>query len=261
MHSCSGNVHAIERFGTFDGPGIRYVLFLQGCPFQCQYCHNRDSWSTRTNTLMSVEDVLDDYGTHQAFYRQGGLTVSGGEPLLQTPFVQALFEAAKTRGIHTTLDTSAACYSSRKEAQTRALLAFTDLVLLDIKAIDDGAHRNLTGASNQGVQAFFELCDTLQKKVIVRHVLIPTLNDDELSLSLFEAYVTKFRCVERIEILPYHTHGAQKWSALGKTYPLAGIPPMDSAFAKQIERRFNDILKHRDLTPREYKHSPLHLKK
>lgn len=245
MHNCNGNVHAIERFGTFDGPGLRYVLFLQGCPFQCQYCHNRDSWSTRPHTLMSVSDVFADFESHQAFYAHGGLTVSGGEPLLQLDFVHALFDEAKKRNIHTTLDTSAACYGKHKESQARALLALTDLVLLDIKAVDEAAHQSLTGANNRGIKAFLELCEALKKQVIIRHVLIPTLNDDQHSITEFEDYVTRFRCVEKIEVLPYHSHGAHKWEALGESYPLTGLPDMDKDVAKNVELRLNNTLKQR----------------
>ncbi len=242
MTNSKGNVYAIERFGTFDGPGIRYVLFLQGCPLQCIYCHNRDSWSTKTNTLMSVEDVLEDYHNHQAFYTNGGLTVSGGEALMQMAFVEHLMMEAKKQGIHTALDTSAACYKPKDDDRMRQLLDSVDLVLLDIKAIDNDEHKALTGASNHGVKAFLDLCEQTQQNVIVRHVLIPEINDDTKAIEQLKTYLMPYRCIQKIEILPYHPSGEYKWEALGEAYPLKGLQAMDKTKAKAVENELNQAL-------------------
>ena len=146
MNQCKDmmlNVYAIERMGMFDGPGVRYVLFLQGCPFKCKYCHNRDSWSTDQNSLMSPEEILQDFLKYSMFYGTGGITVSGGEPLLQLDGLIALFKLFKEHNIHTCLDTSGGLFSRQKAPKYRELLHYTDLVLLDIKHIDDTVHRDL----------------------------------------------------------------------------------------------------------------------
>ncbi len=218
-----GNVHSIETLGAFDGPGIRYVLFLQGCPFQCQYCHNRDTWSTRQNKRMSVDDILEDYQKYQRFYKKGGITVSGGEPLLQLPFLIELFTEAKQRGIHTCLDTSAACFNVKAQARFKELMNVTDLVLLDIKHIDPEKHEVLTGSTNTQVLEFARYLDELNVPVIIRHVLVPTISDDPTDLKKLRAFLDTLTNVVNIEILPYHTKGIMKWKELGLNYPLLGI--------------------------------------
>jgi pyruvate formate lyase activating enzyme len=217
------NVHMVETFGMFDGPGIRYVLFLQGCPFQCQFCHNRDSWSQDVNTLMSIDEILDDYSKYQSFYQKGGITVSGGEPLLQADFVLALFKKAKEKGIHTCLDTSAACFNPNKLQVIDQLLEVTDLVLLDIKHMDDDAHKILVGSSNKNVLAFAQYLNKKQVPTIIRHVLIPTINSEEIMLKQLRTFVDTLDNVLDIEILPYHSHGKRKWLDMGLEYPLEHI--------------------------------------
>ncbi len=242
MKHSKGNIHNIETFGTFDGPGIRYVLFLQGCPFKCGFCHNRDSWSTKTNSLMSVDDVMQDYANYEAFYKKGGITVSGGEPLMQASFVYDLFKTAKNKHIHTTLDTSAACYNPKNNAIIKDVLSQTDLVLLDIKHIDKQAHQTLTGSSNHHVLAFLDLLEALNIKTIIRHVLIPTINDDEQSILSLQNHLKHYHTIEKVEVLPYHTNGKHKWTDLGLDYPLEGIPPMEKSVAMAVEKRLNQNL-------------------
>ena len=234
-----GNVHSIETLGAFDGPGIRYVLFLQGCPFQCQYCHNRDTWSTKQNKRMSVEEILNDYQKYQHFYKKGGLTVSGGEPLLQLPFVIELFKEAKLRGIHTCLDTSAACFNTKDQSRFKELMALTDLVLLDIKHIDPQKHKTLTGSSNENVLAFARYLDELNVSVVIRHVLVPTMTDDLDDLMKLRSFLDTLSNVVNIEILPYHIKGIHKWKELGLSYPLLGIHEPSEAMIELSE----DILK------------------
>lgn len=218
-----GNVHFIETFGAFDGPGVRYVLFLQGCPFQCQFCHNRDSWSTETRTLMSVDEVFADFKKYQAFYKDGGITVSGGEPLLQLKFLIALFKKFKEAGIHTALDTSAACFDVRRSEDFKELMKYTDLVLLDIKQINDEKHQILVGASNQRVLDFARFLDELKIKVNTRHVLVPGVNNDLEDLINLRKFLDTLSNIVNIDVLPYHTKGKVKWEAMGLEYPLEGV--------------------------------------
>lgn len=217
-----GNIHWVETMGTFDGPGLRYVLFLQGCPFQCQYCHNRDTWSTRTNRLMTVQEVLTDYTIYGRFYKKGGLTVSGGEPLLQLRFVIDLFHAAKDQGVHTCLDTSAALFNPRDERYLE-LISYTDLVLLDIKHMDPIKHQSLTGSRNDQVLAFARFLDANHIKTIIRYVLVPGLTDHEEDLIALRSFLDGLSNVVGIDVLPYHRSGIYKWKELGQAYPLEHI--------------------------------------
>lgn len=219
----TGNIHSIETFGTFDGPGIRFVLFLQGCPFQCQYCHNRDTWSTADNKLMSVREVLHEFEIYGHFYKDGGITVSGGEALLQLPFLIELFKEAKNRNIHTCLDTSAGCYNPKQIDRYKELLSYTDLVLLDIKHIDDEKHMILTKSSNKFVLEFAKLLSDLKTKTIIRHVLIPTVNDDDIYLQRLREFLNNLDNLINIEVLPYHKKGIKKWNEMGIAYELLDI--------------------------------------
>jgi len=217
------NVHSIETLGAFDGPGIRYVIFLQGCPFQCQYCHNRDTWSQNKNKLMSVSDILNEYQKYNHFYKKGGITVSGGEPLLQIDFLIELFKKAKECNIHTALDTSAACYNFKDNFKFVELMKYTDLVLLDIKHIDEEKHIKLTKSTNKQVLEFARFLDMLKIKVIIRHVLIPTITNDIEDLKRFRSFLDTLTNVIDIEILPYHKKGIKKWQDLNFTYELTHI--------------------------------------
>ena len=217
------NIHSIETFGAFDGPGIRYVLFLQGCPFQCKYCHNRDTWSTGINQLMSADDVLKDYDKYSHFYKKGGLTVSGGEPLLQIPFLIDLFKKAKEKNIHTAIDTSAATFTPSKTALFNELMQYTDLVLLDIKHMDEKAHLDLTGSTNRQVLDFARYLDEMEIPVAIRHVLLPTINADEAHLKKLRSFLDTLSNVTAIDVLPYHTKGIMKWEQMGLIYPLKDL--------------------------------------
>lgn len=245
-----GNVHAIETLGAFDGPGIRYILFLQGCPFQCQFCHNRDSWSTKTNKLMTVEDVVKDYKKYEHFYSKGGITISGGEPLLQLPFLLELFKEFKKMGVHTCIDTSAACYSVRRSEEFKELMKYTDLILLDIKQIEDEKHKVLVGSSNKRVLEFAHFLDELNVPTITRHVLIPGINDYEEDLINLRKFLDTLNNVVDINVLPYHTSGRNKWAEMGLTYPLQGVrePTTDEViFAENILKqnyKYNTKLKY-----------------
>lgn len=209
--------------GMFDGPGVRYVLFLQGCPFKCKYCHNRDSWSTTENKSMAVADVWQDFKKYINFYRPLALTVSGGEPLLQLDALTELFKFFKSQGVHNALDTSGGLFNLARKEKYLELLKNTDLVLLDIKHIDDKIHQDLVGTSNAHILEFARFLSEQNTKVIIRHVLVPGITDDEVSLKRLREFLDNLSNVIKIEILPYHTKGIRKWEALGLEYPLKGV--------------------------------------
>lgn len=217
------NVHSIETFGAFDGPGVRYVMFLQGCPFKCAFCHNRDTWSTRKNQLMSVDDIINNYKRYKNFYKEGGITVSGGEPLLQTKFLIKLFKRCKEEAIHTAIDTSAACYDVKKSDDFHELMKYTDLVLLDIKHIDDNEHKKLVGSTNKQVLAFAKYLSEIDKDVNLRHVLIPTITAKKDALKGLRSFIDTLTNIVKIDVLPYHTKGKTKWEEMGLIYPLGDL--------------------------------------
>lgn len=235
-----GNVHSIETFGAFDGPGLRYVLFLQGCPLRCKFCHNRDTWSTQTNKLMSVEEVLEDYNKYRAFYKKGGLTVSGGEATLQLEFLTELFKEAKKQGIHTCLDTAAGTFRESRIEEFEELIKYTDLVLLDIKHIDNEQHKWLTGSENTNILKFAEFLSKRKIPTILRYVLLPTINSSETHLKQLRAYIDTLDNFVGIDILPYHKAGIYKWEKLGFEYELGHIdvPSQDLIeFAESILKK------------------------
>ncbi|EMT46098.1 MULTISPECIES: pyruvate formate-lyase-activating protein [Anoxybacillus] len=237
----NGFIHSIESCGTVDGPGIRYVIFTQGCLLRCQYCHNADTWDIGKGKQMSVEEIIADAETYLPFMQAsgGGITVSGGEPLLQIDFLIELFRRCKQLGIHTTIDSSGGCYSTEASFQQKLneLLQYTDLILLDLKHIDEKKHRKLTGKTNEHILAFARLLSERNVPVWIRHVLVPTVTDDEEDLRRLAAFIRTLDNVEKIEVLPYHQLGVYKWKALGLTYPLEGIPTPSEQLvekAKQI---------------------------
>ncbi|CDR31492.1 Pyruvate formate-lyase-activating enzyme [Acholeplasma oculi] len=218
-----GNVHSIENFGAFDGPGLRYVLFLQGCPLRCKFCHNRDTWGTEENKLMTVDEILKDYKRFKAFYKGGGLTVSGGEATLQLPFLIELFKAFKKEGIHTCLDTAAGTFRESRIDEFDELLKYTDLVLLDIKHIDDEKHKWLTGATNQNILKFAKYSSDLGVPTVIRHVLLPEINSSDEDLYRLRSFIDTMENVVGIDILPYHKKGIMKWEKMGIPYELGHI--------------------------------------
>ncbi|WP_413378565.1 pyruvate formate-lyase-activating protein [Alkalihalobacillus sp. 1P02AB] len=232
-----GNIHSVETFGAVDGPGIRYVLFLQGCLLRCKYCHNADTWKIGTGTDKTVEEILVELEDYRPFFAasNGGITVSGGEPLLQIPFLIELFKACKERGIHTTIDSSGGCFE-KGELFLKGLdelLDYTDLVLLDLKHIDNQKHRELTGKPNRAPLDFAKHLSKKNIPVWIRHVLVPTINDDEKYLRRLSDFIGTLTNVEKVEVLPYHQMGVYKWEALGYPYPLKGI---DSPSRELIEK-------------------------
>jgi pyruvate formate lyase activating enzyme len=235
-----GNIHSIETFGTVDGPGIRYVIFTQGCLLRCQFCHNADTWEIGTGKQMSVEEIINDLNSYLPFIESsgGGITVSGGEPLLQIPFLIELFKECKKLGIHTTIDSSGGCYSSAPlfQEQLSELLKYTDLILLDLKHINRKKHIQLTGMANDHIIEFARLLSERQIPVWIRHVLVPTITDDKQDLNELGDFIGTLNNVKKLEILPYHKLGVYKWEALGLDYPLKDIePPSDEKVEKAYQ--------------------------
>ncbi|TCJ03482.1 pyruvate formate-lyase-activating protein [Cytobacillus praedii] len=234
-----GNIHSIETFGTVDGPGIRYVVFTQGCLLRCQYCHNADTWEIGTGKQMSVSEIMSELHSYLPFIEAsgGGITVSGGEPLLQIPFLIELFKKCKEAGIHTTIDSSGGCYSNSPlfQEQLKVLLQYTDLVLLDLKQIDKEKHKRLTGLTNEHILTFARYLSENEIPVWIRHVLVPTISDDEQDLIKLGKFIRSLTNVEKVEVLPYHKLGVYKWEALGLEYPLKEIePPSEETTARAL---------------------------
>ena len=227
----TGRIHSYESFGTVDGPGIRFVIFFQGCPMRCKYCHNPDTWHVGGGREVSAEDAVKEALKYKSYFGQkGGVTATGGEPMLQLPFLTELFSRLKAKGVHTCLDTSAAPFPAEENADRSAfdeLLKVTDLVLLDIKHIDEEAHRALTGRSGAHARAFANYLSERGKPMWIRHVLVPGITDDDGALLRLKAFIDGLKTVEKVEVLPYHTLGIAKYRALGMEYPLEGVRPPD----------------------------------
>ncbi|EHI70314.1 pyruvate formate-lyase-activating protein [Streptococcus ictaluri] len=226
----TGMIHSTESFGSVDGPGIRFIIFLQGCKMRCQYCHNPDTWEMETNNskLRTVQDVLKEALQYKHFWgKKGGITVSGGEAMLQIDFITALFIEAKKLGIHTTLDTCGFAYRATPEYHEvlDKLLAVTDLILLDLKEIDEEQHKLVTRQPNNNILAFARYLSDKGVPVWIRHVLVPGLTDIDDHLIRLGDFVKTLKNVDKFEVLPYHTMGEFKWRELGIPYPLEGVKP------------------------------------
>ncbi len=224
-----GVIHSLESFGTVDGPGIRFVVFMQGCPMRCLYCHNPDTWQGEGQEIDS-DALIRKIVRYKNYYRGGGgVTLSGGEPLLQMDFVLDFFQKCKAEGIHTAVDTSGICFDPNDAEKVRKyeeLLSVCDLVLLDIKHANDEKHRALTGKSNANPIAFAEFLSEHNHPVWIRHVLVPGWTDFDEDLEALASLLKVFRNVQKIEVLPYHTAGKYKYERLGKPYPLGdALPP------------------------------------
>lgn len=221
-----GHIHSTESFGTVDGPGIRFVVFFQGCPMRCLYCHNPDTWTVGggDQNLRSVESLLKEYDGIKEFLHDGGITATGGEPLLQMPFLTELFEAAKKKGIHTCLDSCGITFRQERRAEFDRLMAVTDLVMLDIKHIDDAEHQKLTGQSNKHILEFAEYLKEKNVPVWIRHVVVPTITLNDEYLYRLGYFIGGLDNLKALDVLPYHTMGEVKYQNLGIDYPLKGIP-------------------------------------
>lgn len=223
-----GYIHSTESFGSVDGPGVRFVIFVSGCPMRCQFCHNPDTWNMKVGELRSTDELLKQALRYKTYWKDGGgITVSGGEPLMQIDFMIELFRKAKEQGINTTIDTSGVPFTREEPffGKFNELMKYTDLLLVDIKHIDDEEHRVLTGHSNRNILDMAEYLSEIQKPVWIRHVLVPERNDRDKWLKKLNDFISKLNNVKKVEVLPYHTFGEYKWKELGLEYPLAGIDP------------------------------------
>ena len=230
-----GYIHSVESFGTVDGPGVRFVVFCQGCPMRCRYCHNPDTWQTGTGMRIAPEELIRQYERNRAFYTRGGITVTGGEPLAQIDFLLELFRLAKEKGIHTCIDTSGVTFRGGDGAyreKLNQLMALTDLVMLDIKHIDSAAHRELTGHPNEGILAFAKYLEEKGIPVWVRHVVVPGVTDEPDALERLGVFIGGLKNLKALDVLPYHTMGEAKYREMGLSYPLAGVPAMSAEGAK-----------------------------
>lgn len=217
-----GRVHSIETFGTVDGPGIRFILFMQGCPLRCKYCHNRDTWDVKGGTEYTVDEIITEINKYSSYmkFSGGGLTVSGGEATLQPEFLKELFKKAKENNIHTCLDTSGFVDIDTIDP----ILDYTDLVLLDLKHMVPEKCKDLVGVS---IDKTLKLAKHLSDRNIpiwIRHVLVPGITDDRENLELMGKFISTLNNVDRVEILPYHTLGVHKWENMGFEYELKGVP-------------------------------------
>lgn len=231
----TGFIHSTESFGTVDGPGIRFVVFFQGCPMRCLYCHNPDTWGihSRANNIgkeVTVDEILDMYDGVKEFC-SGGITCTGGEPMMQPEFLTKLFEAAKERGINTCLDTSGVTFNPDNTAVFDRLMKSTDIVMLDIKHIDDEEHKKLTGHTNKNILAFAKYLSDLKKTTWIRHVVVPGITYDDKYLHRLGVFLSGLKSIKALDVLQYHDMGKVKYENLGIPYPLPDTPPLTKAEA------------------------------
>ena len=225
-----GRIHSLESFGTVDGPGVRFVVFVQGCPMRCAYCHNPDTWEMNAGTLMEPAEIIEQYERNVSFYKNGGLTVTGGEPLMQVDFLIDLFTLAKEKGIHTCIDSSGIAYNPDNTSfveKLDKLMTLTDLVMLDIKHIDPEKHKELTSQPNTNILKFAAYLNEKHVDMWIRHVVVPGITDDDKYLFDLGYFIGQFSNLKALDVLPYHTMGETKYEKLGIEYKLKGVPPMD----------------------------------
>lgn len=226
-----GYVHSIESCGTVDGPGLRLVVFLQGCPMRCLYCHNPDTWQVNTGMKMSIEDILNEYEKKKNFYTNGGITLTGGEPLLQMDFVTELFKVCHEKGIHTCLDTSGVTFNPENTEKFDELMKHTSLVMLDIKHIDPEEHIKLTKKKNDNILAFAKYLSDKEIPVWIRHVVVPGITQNDEYLFKLGEFIGGLKNVKALDVLPYHVMGVNKYESMGLEYPLEGVEPLSTAEA------------------------------
>ena len=223
-----GYVHSMESFGSVDGPGVRFIVFLSGCAMRCKYCHNPDTWNMRIGTPYTAAEVITRALRCRPYWgEKGGITISGGDPLLQIDFLTEVCRLAKANDINVALDTSGSPFS-RVEPQfskIKTLMKYVDLVLLDIKHIDEKEHQWLTGVTNSNILDFAKYLASIKKDIWIRHVLITGITDKDEYLKRLKEFIDKLDNVKEIEVLPYHTLGVTKWKELGLDYPLTGVEP------------------------------------
>lgn len=231
-----GRIHSIESFGTVDGPGIRFLAFIQGCPLRCLFCHNPDTWDkdAPVEYEWTAEELLEETLRYKSFIKSGGVTCTGGEPLMQSDFVREYFTLCRERGLHTALDTSGSIFTEK----ARAVLDVTDLVLLDIKTLDDSLHKSYTGVERTNNQRFLDYLQEIGKPTWIRHVVVPGYTYNDTKLRALREYLSQYSVIEKIELLPYHSMGVYKYEKLGIPYPLAGVADLSDEETKHANSIF-----------------------
>lgn len=240
--SVIGKIHSLESFGAADGPGVRFVVFLKGCSMRCKYCHNPDSWASQGGEEWTAEDLLKKVIRYKGYWgKDGGITVSGGEPLLQIDFLIEFFKLAKAEGVHTTIDTSGNPFTREEPffLKFQELMKYTDLLLLDIKEINPERHKALTKQDNANILDMAKYLSDIEKPMWIRHVLVPENSDFDEDLDELNLFIEKLSNVKRIDVLPYHTLGLFKWENLGIKYELEGIDPPSEERIQNAEKRLN----------------------
>ena len=226
----SGRIHSLESFGTVDGPGVRFVVFVQGCPMRCAYCHNPDTWEMNAGTIMEASEIIEQYERNISYYKGGGITVTGGEPLMQVDFLIELFTLAKDKNIHTCIDSSGIAFNPNNSdwmEKLDKLMTLTDLVMLDIKHIDPEKHRKLTAQPNDKILAFAQYLSDKGVSTWILHVVVPGITDDDDALYKLGYFIGGLKTLKALDVLPYHTMGKVKYEKLGIPYKLEGVEPMD----------------------------------
>lgn len=236
-----GHIHSTESFGAADGPGVRFIVFMQGCRMRCRYCHNPDTWKMDGGDKMTADEILKRALRYKPYWgKDGGITISGGEPLLQIDFVLDLFKKAKELGINTCIDTAGNPFTKEEPffSKFEELMKYTDLLLLDLKEINPTRHKDLTGFDNSNIIEMAKYLSEINKPIWIRHVLVPKHSDFDEDLDALGDFIDTLSNVERVEILPYHTLGKFKWENLGIPYTLDSISPPS---AERIENAKNRI--------------------
>ncbi|MEG0571246.1 MAG: pyruvate formate-lyase-activating protein [Oscillospiraceae bacterium] len=232
-----GKIHSIESFGAVDGPGLRFVVFMQGCPLRCVFCHNADTWNLSDGKDITAGEIVDRVKEYTNFIKKGGVTLSGGEPLFQPEFSKAIITLCKQNGFHTAIDTSGGVPLD----VAKPVIDEVDMLLLDIKDIDKSDCINLTGQSNENAMAILNYCDYIGKPVWIRHVIIPTLTLQEHKLNRLAKTLSWYSCIQKVELIPFHKMGEYKWEYVDKQYTLTDIEPPtqdEMNFAKEIFKNY-----------------------
>lgn len=225
-----GNINSIETMGLVDGPGVRYVVFMQGCPLRCIFCHNPETWNTKESIMMTPKQIVDGALKYKSYFKNnGGITLSGGEPLMQPAFLLETLKLCKENGIHTCLDTSGVGNGDYEE-----ILKYTDLVLYDIKALEQPAYKDITGGNIKATFKFLETCQKQNTKLWIRQVIVPGVNDNETYILKLKEYIKGLKNIEKIELLPYHTLGVSKYDKLGIDYSLKETKEMSKSKIEEL---------------------------
>lgn len=227
----NGYIDSIETMGLVDGPGIRMVIFMKGCRLRCLFCHNPETWTTKDANIISSDEIVAKVKNNMSYYRNGGVTFSGGEPLLQPEFLIDCLKKIKELGIHTALDTSGVGIGNYEE-----ILEYTDLVILDIKAYTEKEYLYMTKNKMDEYNKFIEILKRLNKKIWIRQVIVPGINDNKEYILDLKEYLKQFKNIEKTELLPYHLYGVEKYKTLGIDYPLDGVPPMDEVKLENLRK-------------------------